>query len=74
MNCLKTLQSYFCGQGLECVQFNNPNALQRAKANIEELYPVVGVLEMMHQTILTLMDELPEVTKGIYSLYRPSEI
>ena len=66
----KYFQSYYCGQGLECVQFNNPLALQRAKKNIEQLYTVVGLIERFNDTV-TLMERLmPELLPGLVEHYQ----
>ena len=46
------------------MQFNNPAALSRAKKNIEELYPVVGVLERFDDTVLLMENKMP-MFKGL---------
>ena len=60
-----SFQSYFCGQGLECVQFNNPLALQRAKKNIEQLYAVVGIMERFNETVMLMENKMPQMLTGL---------
>ena len=38
----RSLVLYFCGHEHVCRKFNNPEALQLAKVNVEKHYPVVG--------------------------------
>ena len=54
-----------------CVLFGSREALQRAKANVERLYPVVGVLERMEDTLRVMEDRLPGVfVQGIAKKYK----
>ena len=39
----------FCGHDPECRKFENPIALQMAKANIDKYFPVVGITELMNE-------------------------
>ena len=41
----------FCGHDPICRKFNNPEALQKAKANVEKHYPVVGITENINMTL-----------------------
>ena len=63
-------QSYFCGQGKECVSYGSTKGLQRAKDNVERYYRLVGVLESM-ETTLKLMEILlpPVFAENISSVY-----
>ena len=61
---------YFCGQNPECVKFNSPWALAKAKQNVEQLYPVVGVLEMLEDSIRLLEEKVPFVVKGLSNFLR----
>ncbi len=64
------LQSYFCGQGNECVRFGSSEALARAKVNVERLYPVVGVSDRMNETLRVMEKKLPNVfVEGIARRY-----
>ena len=72
MSLLVSFQSYFCGQGSECVQFNNANALKRAKTNVEQLYPVVAVLEQLEDSLNLMEEKLPVFFKNLRR-FRKSE-
>ena len=39
--------AYLCGQDPECRVVGSKEALAKAKANVEESYAVVGVLELL---------------------------
>ncbi len=54
----------FCGHDLVCAAFNSEEVLQRAKANVDKFYPVVGVLENLNQTLAVMENKLPHVFKG----------
>ncbi|OAD60956.1 Heparan sulfate 2-O-sulfotransferase 1 [Eufriesea mexicana] len=66
----------FCGQDSRCTEINNKWALQRAKANIVEWYPVVGILDYMEQSMDVLEYKFPYFFRGakhIYKKIRPTE-
>ncbi len=44
-------------------------ALAEAKRNVEEWYPVVGVLEDMRSTLLLLEDRFPNFFAGVVKMY-----
>ena len=54
----------FCGHDLACAAFNSEEVLQRAKANVDKFYPVVGVLENLNQSLAVMEHKLPHVFKG----------
>lgn len=60
----------FCGQDLRCTEINNKWALQRAKANIAEWYPVVGILDYMEQSLSALEHKFPYFFRGARQIYR----
>ncbi|XP_053976276.1 uronyl 2-sulfotransferase-like isoform X1 [Hylaeus volcanicus] len=60
----------FCGQDPRCTETNNKWALQRAKANIVEWYPVVGILDCMEQSINLLEHKFPYFFRGARQIYR----
>ena len=62
-------QSYFCGQGDECIMFNSMSALSLAKRHVEEHYPLVGVLERLTETLQMMELYYPKHVKGIARLY-----
>ena len=47
-----------------CKKFNNFEALQVAKTNVLQYYPVVGVLEMFNETLNVLEHKLPRYFRG----------
>ncbi|CAK9827188.1 Heparan sulfate 2-O-sulfotransferase 1 [Anthophora retusa] len=59
----------FCGQDPRCTQVNNKWALQRAKLNIIEWYPVVGVLDCLEQSIDLLERKFPYFFRGAKQIY-----
>jgi hypothetical protein len=54
----------FCGHEPICKAFNSFEVLQRAKANVEMAYPVVGVLEDVNKTLVLLEKKLPHIFLG----------
>jgi len=61
--------AYLCGQEPFCRMVGNRAALALAKKNIEEFYPVVGVLEKLDQTLALLEHSLPAQFGGVTNLY-----
>ncbi|TRY77290.1 hypothetical protein TCAL_00102 [Tigriopus californicus] len=59
----------FCGHDWMCTEFNSKDALERAKANVDQFYSVVGVVERMNDTLTVLEHELPMVFSGAKKLY-----
>ncbi|XP_029045001.2 uronyl 2-sulfotransferase-like [Osmia bicornis bicornis] len=60
----------FCGQDPRCTEINNKWALQRAKANIVEWYPVVGVLDCMEQSLDVFEHKFPYFFRGVRQIYK----
>ncbi len=54
----------FCGHDMDCAAFNSAEVLQRAKANVEKFYPVVGVLERLNQSFTVMEHTMPHIFKG----------
>lgn len=54
----------FCGHDLDCSLFNSKEVMQRAKANVEKFYPVVGVLENLNKSLSVMEKLLPNIFKG----------
>ena len=52
-----------------CFKFNNFEALEKAKSNVEKFYPVVGITEDMSQTIKVLEAKMPEMFAGASNEY-----
>ena len=74
-HCVLSLQirdrpiAYLCGQESFCTEVGSKKALARAKANVEEAYPVVGVLEQLDATLTVLEARLPQFFRGAPDLY-----
>ena len=67
-------QSYFCGQHPECVSFNSGLALQRAKSNIERLYPVVAILERFKESMIMAQKKYRNVFPNLLKRYYQSKL
>ena len=57
--------AYFCGQDERCGEVGSQWARETAMRNVEEHYPVVGVLEMMEETRVVL-EELEVEYGGLF--------
>ncbi|XP_018497330.1 uronyl 2-sulfotransferase [Galendromus occidentalis] len=55
---------YFCGHHQKCMVVNDEWALEQAKKNIERYYDVVGLVEMLAETIAVLEKRLPQFFSG----------
>ena len=53
----------------KCFQFNNIEALEEAKKNVEMFYPVVGITEDMTKTLKVLEAKMPEMFAGASAEY-----
>ena len=53
-----------------CHMWNNPRALQMAKQNVIDYYPVVGVTEMFNETLEVLETKLPTYFHGATKAYK----
>ncbi|XP_969659.3 heparan sulfate 2-O-sulfotransferase pipe [Tribolium castaneum] len=60
---------FFCGHHSECLPFNTPGALERAKRVVEQHYAVVGVLEDLNTTLTVLEKYIPRFFTGAYEIY-----
>ena len=56
--------AYLCGQESFCTEVGSKKALARAKSNVEQAYPVVGVLEQLDATLTVLQQRLPQFFRG----------
>ncbi|KAK3908106.1 Uronyl 2-sulfotransferase [Frankliniella fusca] len=63
---------YFCGQDSRCGPARGDGgwALQRAKANMDQYFPVVGILEELNATLAVLESRLPLFFAGVRDVYR----
>lgn len=64
----------FCGHEPFCRLFNNPDALQLAKENVEKHYKVVGITEDMNKTLTVAAHYMPEYFKGALEIYHQEDI
>lgn len=65
----RRMTGFFCGMDDECAKFNSVEAMQRAKANVERYYAVVGVLEEMNKTLAVLENYIPRFFEGATEIY-----
>jgi len=61
--------AYLCGQEPYCMKIGDRRALRQAKRNVEQSFPVVGVLEELNTSLAILEYELPSFFKGASHLY-----
>ncbi|KAE8745111.1 hypothetical protein FOCC_FOCC008286 [Frankliniella occidentalis] len=63
---------YFCGQDSRCrsASGNGAWALQHAKANMDQYFPVVGILEELNATLAVLESRQPLFFAGVRDVYR----
>ncbi|OQR74473.1 uronyl 2-sulfotransferase-like [Tropilaelaps mercedesae] len=60
---------YFCGHYLRCAVVNDQWALERAKRNIELYYGVVGLVELLPETMSVLEHRLPLFFQGATEVF-----
>ncbi|XP_044592756.1 heparan sulfate 2-O-sulfotransferase 1-like [Cotesia glomerata] len=60
--------SYFCGQDSRCL-VTNKWALEQAKKNVLQWYPVVGILELMEETLKILTNQFRYFFNGATDIY-----
>ena len=53
-----------CGDSEECRTLGHPEAVSLTMANIEANYVMVGVLEMLEQTITVMECLMPDIMSG----------
>jgi hypothetical protein len=62
--------AFFCGNGPECDGFETPEALAKAKDNVEKYFAVVGVLEDMDRSLELLENYVPRFFRDARSVYK----
>eukprot|EP00094_Tigriopus_californicus_P003291 TCALIF_03166-PA protein Name:"Similar to Ust Uronyl 2-sulfotransferase (Mus musculus)" AED:0.02 eAED:0.06 QI:0/0.66/0.25/0.75/1/1/4/0/293 len=60
---------YFCGSESFCRVMGSKKALDQAKRNAEQFFPVVGVVEDLHNTFAKLEEILPTYFTGVDLLF-----
>ena len=59
-----------CGVHPSCNVVGSREALSRAKRNVERFFPVVGVLEMLEETLEVMEEAFPEFLGGIAGKFK----
>ncbi|XP_059474018.1 heparan sulfate 2-O-sulfotransferase pipe-like [Neocloeon triangulifer] len=70
----ETAVAYFCGSDPECLILNSRAALQRAKRVLETEYSVVGILELMKESLKVMEAYVPKYLTGILALYKHQDV
>ena len=65
---------FLCGDSPVCRTMGHPEAVQATINNIETNYLVVGVLEMLEETVTVLECLMPDVMAGLVEAYRTSSV
>lgn len=60
---------FFCGHHRDCLPFNSPGALEKAKRAVEQHYAVVGVLEDLNTTLTVFENYVPRFFEGASDIY-----
>ena len=58
---------FLCGDSEKCRTLGHPEAVSLAMANIEANYVMVGVLEMLEETITVMECLMPDIMSGTYN-------
>ena len=53
-----------------CDVVGSPEALSRAKRNVEKFFPVVGVLDMQEETLEVMEAAFPEILGGMAGKFK----
>ena len=65
---------FLCGDSTICRTMGHPEAVTKTMANIEAHYVVVGVLEMLPETITVLECLMPDIMGGLGEVFRHSKV
>ena len=65
---------FLCGDSEVCRTLGHPQAVQATIKNIEENYLVVGVLDMLEETLTVLECLMPDMMTGLLETFRSSEV
>ena len=65
---------FLCGDSIVCRTMGHPEAVSRTIANIEAHYVVVGVLEMLEETITVMECLMPDIMSGLGEVFRHSKV
>ena len=61
--------TYFCGSALSCQKAGLPEALQRAKYNVESYYSVVGIMQDLKRTVKLFQSYLPLFFQNVMEIF-----
>ena len=65
---------FLCGDSTVCRTMGHPEAVSRTLANIEAHYVVVGVLELLPETITVMECLMPDIMTGLGEVFRHSQV
>ena len=65
---------FLCGDSTVCRTMGHQEAVSRTIANIEAHYIVVGVLEMLEETITVMECLMPDIMAGLGEVFRHSKV
>ena len=65
---------FLCGDSEICRTMGHPEAVEATIRNIDNNYLVVGVLEMLEETVTVLECLMPDVMQGLVEAFRTSEV
>ena len=65
---------FLCGDSEVCRTMGHPLAVQTTINNIDTNYLVVGVLDMLEETVVVLECLMPDVMTGLVEAYRTSQV
>ena len=65
---------FLCGDSEVCRTLGHPSAVQATINNIEQNYLVVGVLDMLEETVTVLECLMPDMMSGLVEAYRTSKV
>ena len=65
---------FLCGDSEVCRTMGHPQAVQATIQNIEQNYLVVGVLDMLEETVTVLECLMPDMMAGLVEAFRTSEV
>ena len=61
--------TYFCGSAFSCQKAGHPEALQRAKYNVESYYSVVGIMQDLKRTVKLFQSYLPLFFENVMEIF-----
>ena len=65
---------FLCGDSEQCRTMGHPEAVALTIANIEANYLMVGVLEMLEETVVVLECLMPDMMTGLVGAYHHSNV